>query len=226
MKKLLTATSILALTAGSLIATALPADAADRTCRGTIANTTISGNVEVPSGASCTLDNVAVRGDFKLGTGSSVRIYGKGVFGNVQGESAPGNIVIHNTRIYGDVQTKGARSVKITRARVNGNVQAERDRLQLYVANSAIGGDVQTKYMPLRIESTSVGGNIQHEEGRNSFIARNRVTGDVQVFKNRLTQRVSFNTIGGNLQCKENSPAPVGGSNTVSGSKEAQCRRL
>ena len=46
------------------------------------------------------------------------------------------------------------------------------------------------------------------------------------MFKNRNEQRISFNTVKGNLQCKENNPAPVGGQNTVHGSKEDQCRRL
>lgn len=226
MKRLATLASVTALALGSLAFVAPTAAAADRTCRGELSNIIVSGTVYVPSGATCNLTNVAVRGDVKLGTASNVRIYGRGVFGNVQGESAPGTIVIHNTRIYGNVQTKGAWSVRITRAKVNGDVQAERNLRQLYVANAAIGGNVQTKYMPLRIESTSVGGDIQHVEGRTSFIVRNRVAGNVQVFKNRLEQRVSYNTISGNLQCKENVPRPVGGKNTVSGSKEDQCRRL
>jgi hypothetical protein len=37
---------------------------------------------------------------------------------------------------------------------------------------------------------------------------------------------VRGNVIGGNLQCKENVPAPVGGGNIVDGSKEDQCARL
>lgn len=226
MKKFLTAAAVLALTTGASMLGAPTAEAADRTCRSTLSAITVSGDVHVPAGASCNLDKVVVRGNVLLGKGSSVRIYGKGVFGNVQGESAPANIVIHNTRIYGDVQAKLARSVRITRANVGGNVQSERGAYELYIANASVTGDVQTKYQPLRVESTRVGGNIQHEEGKKSFIVRNRVSGDVQVFKNRLEQRVSFNTIGGNLQCKENSPAPVGGSNAVSGSKEDQCRRL
>jgi hypothetical protein len=37
---------------------------------------------------------------------------------------------------------------------------------------------------------------------------------------------VRGNVVDGNLECKENVPAPVGGRNTVDGSKVDQCARL
>jgi hypothetical protein len=37
---------------------------------------------------------------------------------------------------------------------------------------------------------------------------------------------VQSNFIDGNLQCKENVPAPTGGANVVQGNKEDQCARL
>jgi hypothetical protein len=37
---------------------------------------------------------------------------------------------------------------------------------------------------------------------------------------------ISQNRIDGNLQCKENNPAPTGGGNVVQGNKEDQCKRL
>jgi hypothetical protein len=52
------------------------------------------------------------------------------------------------------------------------------------------------------------------------------VNGDVQYFTNRGTISIRSNRIDGNLQCKENQPAPTGGSNVVQGNKEDQCRRL
>ncbi len=48
----------------------------------------------------------------------------------------------------------------------------------------------------------------------------------MQSFTNRGTQVISANTIDGNLQCQENSPAPTGSNNVVGGTKEDQCRRL
>lgn len=48
----------------------------------------------------------------------------------------------------------------------------------------------------------------------------------MQLFTNRGTSSITNNTIDGNLQCKENSPAPTGSNNRVGGNKEDQCRRL
>ena len=73
----------------------------------------------------------------------------------------------------------------------------------------------------------SIGGNLQMEEMTGNPVATGcSITGDLQVFKNVSTFAafISGNTVGGNLQCKENFPAPgpfiV---NTVSGNKEDQC---
>jgi hypothetical protein len=48
----------------------------------------------------------------------------------------------------------------------------------------------------------------------------------MQLFTNRGTQTVNSNWIDGNLQCKENVPAPTGGGNVVQGNKEDQCAAL
>jgi len=45
-------------------------------------------------------------------------------------------------------------------------------------------------------------------------------------FSNTGGVTIRYNTIDGNLQCKSNVPAPIGGFNQVSGNKEDQCRRL
>jgi hypothetical protein len=37
---------------------------------------------------------------------------------------------------------------------------------------------------------------------------------------------IASNRVDGNLQCKENSPAPTGGGNVVQGVKEDQCAQL
>jgi hypothetical protein len=48
----------------------------------------------------------------------------------------------------------------------------------------------------------------------------------VQAFQNRGGVQIANNVINGNLQCKENRPAPTGGGNRVGGNKEDQCARL
>jgi hypothetical protein len=48
----------------------------------------------------------------------------------------------------------------------------------------------------------------------------------VQIVKNTGSLTILGNTIGGNLQCKENSQTPTGGGNIVGGKKEDQCSGL
>jgi hypothetical protein len=47
-----------------------------------------------------------------------------------------------------------------------------------------------------------------------------------QVFQNNGGVTVSDNSVNGNLQCKENAPAPTGGNNVVQGNKDDQCSSL
>ena len=98
MNKIATVGLSLIMGASLLVLSSPAAEASDRTCRGAIANTTISGNVRVPAGATCELTNVLVRGNVELNSRSNVKIYGRGVLGNVQGESA-GNVSLYRARI-------------------------------------------------------------------------------------------------------------------------------
>jgi hypothetical protein len=67
-------------------------------------------------------------------------------------------------------------------------------------------------------------GNVQAENARQVNILDN--CGNLQVVQNSGSVEIQYNTIDGNLQCKENSPAPTGGANRVGGNKEDQCARL
>jgi hypothetical protein len=79
----------------------------------------------------------------------------------------------------------------------------------------------------LRAENVMVIGNVQGEGARSvSVIEQSRVGGSVPIVQNNGGGTVRRNVIDGNLQCKENNPAPVGDDNVVGGSKEDQCARL
>jgi hypothetical protein len=77
------------------------------------------------------------------------------------------------------------------------------------------------------VDRGRVGGSIQAKENRSPVaILDSTVGADVQAFSNRGGVRVELNEIDGNLQCKENSPAPTGFGNVVGGNKEDQCGRF
>jgi hypothetical protein len=210
---------------GLVTATAAPVQA-DRSCSGTLKDTTIDGNVQVPRGATCIMYGVRVKGDIQVAHGGTIRFSSGTVEGNVQGVSSPHTLSVYNATVDGDVQGTNARYVKVQGSTIDGNVQTERTRTGQHVVTSRVGGDVQSKYTNTRVDKNRVGGNVQHEEGRHLSLRDNTIGGDAQVFKNRYWQRIYSNRIEGNLQCKENSTRPVGQGNTVRGSKEDQCRNL
>jgi hypothetical protein len=97
----------------------------------------------------------------------------------------------------------------------------------LQAADNIIGGDLQVKKaLSAVISRTRVDGDLQLEENQGALSSTGAsVRGNLQVFKNRGGVRLEDNRVSQALQCKENSPSPVGGSN-VAGEKEEQCRVL
>lgn len=198
MKAFKKALSVVAGTAilfsGSAIA-ALPASAGDITCRTTITNRTIDGNVNVPAGANCTLRGVIVDGNVKVNSKAYANITGKSkIKGNVQAKGQRHVLVQGFSRVDGDVQARSGNSAFVGVAYVDGNVQIESNYGKVTVGSSQIKGDVQ----------------LFSNRGLNS----------------NYTKTVFNNRIGGNLQCKSNTPAPYGYNNKVEGNKENQCRSL
>lgn len=136
--------------------------------------------------------------------------------------------VLNGTRIMGTIQVAANAVLTARRIVVIGNVQAENARQVNILDNSRIGGSVQIKQGGGAIISDSIiESDIQFESNGQPFKAlRNDIGGSVQVFQNSGSVEIQYNTIDGNLQCKENAPAPTGGANRVAGNKEDQCARL
>lgn len=138
--------------------------------------------------------------------------------------------VLTGTRVDGNIKVGRNAVLRARNVRVGGNVQGENSRLVNVVRGSRVGGDVQVfSGRSANVRASIIGGNVQYDENRGVLrVINNRVDGDVQLFKNRGTtaRKVQGNRIEGNLQCKENRPAPTGGGNKVGGNKEDQCARL
>ncbi|GAA4410299.1 hypothetical protein GCM10023168_29860 [Fodinibacter luteus] len=112
------------------------------------------------------------------------------------------------TLVKGTLKVETGATLYASRIRVVGNVQAEGHR---YV----------------RVHDSRVGGSIQLTQGGALDLRRDVVTGDIQLFTNTSGAKYLYgNRVDGNLQCKENRPAPVGSGNIVQGNKEDQCARL
>src|SRR4028118_1889955 len=98
-------TGMLALMMGlaALLAVADTAQAAERTCRGTIGSATVD-NLRVPQGASCTLNETKVEGTVKVERSATLVANTVRVKGNVQSEGFKNITLRQNSVVVGSVQ--------------------------------------------------------------------------------------------------------------------------
>ena len=136
--------------------------------------------------------------------------------------------ILDGTRVEGTITVQRAAALRARGVSVIGNVQGENAALVVVAQGSRIGGSVQVvQGGAARVVGSRVTGDIQYDEQARALkVIRNRVGGSVQVMQNTGGVEISRNTIDGNLQCKENIPAPTGGGNVVGGNKEDQCSKL
>lgn len=105
-----------------LLATAGPASADERICRGAIGAATVD-DLKVPSGARCVLTRTRVEGNITVERG--------------------GRLIARNVRVDGNIQTQGHRSLLVVGGFVGGNIQLEQGRAAT-VRNVRIEGDLQS----------------------------------------------------------------------------------
>ena len=135
---------------------------------------------------------------------------------------------LYGTKVKGTIKV-GRKATLVARdVRVIGNVQAENARKVVVKNGSRVGGSVQVKQGgAASVLSSRITGDIQYDANRRLLRAnRNRVGGSIQVVGNSGGAAIFRNVVDGNLQCKENDPAPTGGGNTVGGNKEDQCENF
>ncbi len=135
---------------------------------------------------------------------------------------------LNGTYVKGTVKVERDATLMASSIRVVGNVQAENARNVVINGASRIGGSVQVKQGGgATVEGARITGDIQYDANSAYLKAnRNQVGGSIQVVGNGGGAEIRQNTINGNLQCKENRPAPTGSGNVVGGSKEDQCRQF
>lgn len=141
-----------------------------------------------------------------------------------------GSCTLDDTRVKGNVIVEDRGVLLARRASIDGNVQTDGAR-RVRLLRTDVGGSVQleglTADLPSVVDRSDIEGSIQVKQNRSPLaLLNNFVDSDVQAFTNRGGVRIELNVIGGNLQCKENSPRPTGFGNRVGGNKEDQCRGL
>jgi hypothetical protein len=132
---------------------------------------------------------------------------------------------LNGTTIKGTLKVETRATLYAFGVRVVGNVQAENSR-KVVVRGSRVGGSVKVVQSGIAsVRGNRINGNILFDENSGLNVARRNVVGaDIQAFQNKGGVRIYYNRVNGNLQCKANSPRPVGDGNIVQGVKQDQCR--
>jgi hypothetical protein len=134
---------------------------------------------------------------------------------------------LNGTRLNGTITVQRGAVLVANGVRVNGNIQGENAR-NVIVRRSRVGGGIQLKQGGgATVSGTRVTHDIQFDSNRRLVRAhRNRVGGSIQVVGNSGGASLVRNVVNGNIDCKENRPAPTGGGNIAGESKTDQCSRL
>ena len=180
------------VTVGTLsVATAAPALADERVCRGTIGARSIDEDIRVPRGATCRLTNTRVDGNVKVSGNAKLYVRGAVIGGNIQAERAHTVDVRRstqrNTRVDGDIQVEDGRRIIAHRVRVDGNIQVEDQRGLIDIRRNTVEGDIQ----------------VFSNDSR-AYIYRNVVDGNLQCKSNSPRPVGDHNRVSGNKedQCR------------------------
>jgi hypothetical protein len=239
-----------ALFLASMACLATPA-LADTVCTASFANTTIVGNLIVPSGASCTLTGVLVTGGVQLQQGAvSFTANSSYIFGDLQSQGAA--ITLTNsssgifyapaiTTISGHLQVTGG-SLFAEGVFVRGDLQANALD-SVVIGGVSIGGNLTIQntigvppvFGTNFVCGATVGNNVQLQAnghaatftvGASGAVGcpSNTILGNAEMNNNQAVVTIIGNIVTGNLQCQDSPSAlPTGSGNTVGGTKNGQC---
>lgn len=135
--------------------------------------------------------------------------------------------VLDRTRMNGSVVVGRGARLQADGVSINGNLQAEGASFVGLGSFSTVGGSVQiVQGGAATIDRSRIKGDLQFDSNGGPLSASaNTIGGSLQAFQNRGGASFVNNRMNGNMQCKENVPAPTGSGNR-SPSKEDQCERL
>jgi hypothetical protein len=134
---------------------------------------------------------------------------------------------LNGTRLNGTITVQRGAVLVANGVRVNGNIHGENAR-KVIVRGSRVGGSIQVKQGGgATVSGSRVTHDIQFDSNRRVLRAhRNRVGGSIQVVGNTGGASLVRNVVDGNIDCKENRPAPTGRRNVAGEGKNDQCAGL
>ena len=213
------------------LAAPVSASQASISCAGELSSLTIPGDLIVPEGEYCELNSVTVLGDAQVGRRSTLAVYGGRIAGALSGSSFE-LVLLQGASVGGRIHLTGGVSAWLEHATVAGDTRitdiVDTRVLQAQVAGDLVarGGREQVQFCGTIVEGDArFAGNVGWVQigGDLATCAANKVQGNLQVHHNRLGITVANNTVGRNLVCAANDPAPVVYGNQVGGRARGQC---
>jgi hypothetical protein len=147
-------------------------------CDGSIGAETVE-NVEVPAGATCTLEGTTVTGNVRVRRDATLDARRVRVDGDVQGENARAVNVTMSSSVDGNIQVEQGGSSNVTR--IDGDLQWESQRGRMVADGNVIGGNLQAESNRggLAITGNRIDGNLQCQSNTPAPTGGgNRVEGD------------------------------------------------
>jgi hypothetical protein len=225
-------TLALLLAIAALAATPAQAGPARTLCTDVLNDTVVPGDLLVPEGVYCELNNVTVQGDARIQRRSTLAIHDSRVDGDITGSrfelvllrnatvgghvrltSGVSTWIEEGTTVEGDVRFSDGHDARVLGSEVLGDLTIRGTHEQVQFCGATVGGDA-------RFASNEgwvfLGGGL---EG----CAPNEVRGTMRVHHNLQETTVANNTVGRDLVCAANEPAPTVYDNRVSGRARGQC---
>lgn len=194
MKKSLLLLAGAVLVALALVPVAAPANPPNAQCSGTLAPGTYH-NVTVPAGQDCAISGATITGNLTVQTGANAEV--------TASTTIDGNYIcngcffadLHDSTVGGSYLISG----EIDGSSISGNTIEG----NLQITMSSVGD------FHFRIDLNNVGGNLTFNDNNTES-------------SSQLASQITNNTIGSNLQCQNNVPAPSSSGNTAK-SYKGQC---
>jgi hypothetical protein len=140
-------------------------DASPGHCDGRIGRTSVD-EVDVPSGATCTLQGTMVNGNVSVGAGGTLVARGVTVDGDVEGESARVVVMSGYSRVGGNLQLDQGGSSTVSDSQIHGDLQTSQQTGALTVLHNRVGGSLQVGQNSGRvtISGNRIGGDLECEQ--------------------------------------------------------------
>jgi hypothetical protein len=200
-------------------------------CAGVFSNLTIPGDLIVPEGEYCELNSVTVLGDAQVGRRSTLAVYGGRIAGALRGSNVE-LVLLQGASVGGRIRLVGGATARLEYATVAGDTRIA-DIVDTRVLQTQLAGDLVVRggREVVQFCGTTVAGDAQFARNKSwvgiggdlATCTANEVWGNLRVHHNLGGVMVANNTIGRNLVCAANDPAPAVYGNQVGGRARGQC---